>query len=600
MGAERNVLKPSAAHAENGYYPPTLIRYLISNRRVFYPGLLSALFRSAVIAPIPWLFQVIIDDQVAVGHTPGIFYIAVIVVGMLLLHYAFAVSGAILISRQNGLMMMRLRGGIFNKLHFLHFGFLDRQKTGRLLSKYAFDTQRIEAVTMQIMNQFLPTILYSVAISIILITLHWQLSLLLVMMIPLYGVVRQVFFRRLKRVNEQTRLAQEQLTGAAGEAISALRLVRSFGEEEQVTQNLDEYSYSLTHSRFRLAHVTSIYTTFVYVMIQAFALITVAGGAYYVIQGTMTMGTLLAFMAGLPIVLMPVQAFAGMIEQYFVAQESYRSVKELLDSQYVEEWHGRRQLPDIKGDIRFDGVTFAYPETTRNVLEDFSLHIEGGKHTALVGPSGSGKSTIAQLILGLYKANRGAVTIDDMPQSELDMRWLRRQAAVVLQDIILFSGTVTENIRFARPDATEDEIREAARLANAEQFITQMPEGFDTIVGERGVMLSGGQRQRLSIARAILRNPRILILDEATSSLDYESERLVQEAVRRVAAGRTVLTIAHRLSTIKQADRIVVMKGGVIVEEGRYAELVARGGFFSELLNMQQTESDLAIETPER
>lgn len=571
-------------------YPPTLIRYLVGNRRVFYPGLLSALLRSAVIAPIPWLFQVIIDVHVEAGHTPGIFYIGLIVVGLLLLHYSFAVSGAILISRQNGLMLMRLRGGIFNKLHFLHFGFLDRQKTGRLLSKYAFDTQRIEAVTMQVMNQFLPTILYSVSISIILITLHWQLSLLLVMMIPLYGAIRQVFFRRLKQVNEQTRLAQEQLTGAAGEVISALRLVRSFGEEDQVTQNLDEYSYTLTHSRFKLAHITSVYTTFVYVMIQVFALVTVAGGAYYVIQGEMTMGTLLAFMAGLPIVLMPVQAFAGMIEQYFVAQESYRSVKELLDSEYVEEWRGRRRLPDLKGDVRFAHVTFAYPETTRNVLTDFSLHIEGGRHTALVGPSGAGKSTIAQLILGLYKADQGTVSIDGAPQPDLDMRWLRRQAAVVLQDIILFSGTITDNIRFAKPDASEEEIRAAARMSNAEQFILELADGYDTVVGERGVMLSGGQRQRLSIARAVLRNPRLLILDEATSSLDYESERLIQDALRRVSTGRTVITIAHRLSTIKQADRIVVMKGGAIVEEGRYEELASSGGFFSELLDMQQAE----------
>ncbi len=583
-------MKPHPGSFDNGY-PATLIRYLVGNRRVFYPGVAMALLRSAVIAPIPWMFQIMIDTHVGAGHAAGILYVSMIVVGMLLLHYSFAVLGAILISRQNGLMMMRLRGGIFNKLHFLNFGYLDRQKTGRLLSKYAFDTQKIEGVTMHIMNQFLPTILYSLAISIILISLHWQLSLLLILLVPLYSIIRQIFFRRMKEINEETRLAQEKLTGAAGEAISALRLVRSFGEEEQVTQNLDEYSYTLTHSRFHLAHISSIYGTFVYVMIQAFSLITVAGGAYYVIAGSMTMGTLLAFMAGLPIVLMPVHAFAGMIEQYFVAQEGYRSVKELLDSQYVEEWHGVTTVPDLKCDVRFERVTFAYPETAQKVLTDFSLHIEAGKHTALVGPSGSGKSTIAQLILGLYKADRGRVLIDGIPQSDLDMRWLRRQAAVVLQDIILFSGTIADNIRFARPDASEEDIREAARMANAEEFILKMPDGSDSVVGERGVMLSGGQRQRISIARAILRNPRILILDEATSALDYESERLVQEAIRRVASGRTVLTIAHRLSTIQQADRIVVMQRGRVVEEGRYAELVARGGFFSDLLRMQRTES---------
>lgn len=571
-------------------YPEELIGYLFGNRRVFCRGVVFALLRSAVIAPIPWMFQIIIDTYVEARHPPGIVYLAIIIIGMLLLHYAFAVLGAIHISRQNGLMMMRLRGDIFNKLHFLNFGYLDRQKSGRLLSKYAFDTQKIEAVTMQMMNQFLPTILYSFSISAILVVLHWQLSLILIMMIPLYAVIKHIFFKRLKRINEQTRLAQERLTGIAGETISALRLVRSFGEEEQVTQTVDAYSYNLTHSRFNLAHITSIYTTFVYVMIQTFALITVAAGAYYVIQGSMTMGTLLAFMAGLPIILMPIQTFAGLVEQYFVAQEGYRSVKELLDSDYVEAWHGQRERDDLVGDVRFQQVTFAYPQTANNVFTNFSLHIEGGRHTALVGPSGSGKSTIVQLILGLYKPDAGTISIDGIPQADLNMHRLRRQAAVVLQDIVLFSGSVAENIRFARPDASDEEVRAAARMANAEAFILGMPNGFATQVGERGVMLSGGQRQRLSIARAVLRNPRILILDEATSSLDYESERLVQDAIQRVAAGRTVITIAHRLSTIQQADRIVVMRDGAILESGSYDKLLAQGGFFTELLKRQKNE----------
>jgi ABC-type multidrug transport system fused ATPase/permease subunit len=311
----------------------------------------------------------------------------------------------------------------------------------------------------------------------------------------------------------------------------------------------------------------------------------VAGGACYVINGTMSFGTLVAFMAGLPVIMMPFHLFASIGEQYFIGQESYRSVRELLDSEYVEEWSGTRRPDVLLGEVKFDHVTFAYPGAKKTVLRDFSLHIRPGEHIALAGHSGAGKSTITYLVLGLYRSESGAVRIDGTPQAELDMRWFRQQCAVVLQENLLLSGTVAENIRFARPEATDAEVREAARQANAEEFIARMPDGYNTIVGERGAMLSGGQRQRLSIARAILRNPRILILDEATSALDYESERLVQEALQRLSEGRTVITIAHRLSTIRKADRIIVLNEGAIADQGTFAELSSRTGYFQDLLN---------------
>lgn len=569
-------------------YPPTLFKYLRQNARLFRKGVLFAILRTVALAPLPWLFKLMIDEHVATGNTTGIFVVLILVCGLLLMHYAFSVQGAVFIGRESALLLIRLRGDIFNKLHFLNFGYLDRQKSGRLLSKYAFDTQKVEQITVQIMNQFMPNILYSFSITLILVMLHWQLAILLVLFLPVFVFSRRVFHKRLVRVNKSTRLAQEKLTGAANEAISAIRLVRSYGEEEQVTDNLDQYSLTLAENRFQLSSLNSMFGTFTNIIAQFFTLITIAGGAYFVIQGSMTMGTLLAFMAALPVVLMPLHLFTAVAEQFFVAQEGYRSIKELLDSQYVESWRGRKKLQPFTGRIRFDHITFAYPNTTQTVLNDFSLTIEPGTHVALVGASGSGKSTIAQLILGLYKPDQGQVFVDEVPQEDLDMRWLRRQAAVVLQDIVLFSGSIADNIRFAYPEASDEEMRTAARMANADVFIHSLAEGYDTIVGERGVMLSGGQRQRLSIARAILRNPRILILDEATSALDYESERLVQEALTRVAQGRTVITIAHRLSTIRRADRIVVLDRGRIVDTGNYDELAERDGPFKDLLAMQE------------
>nr|MBP6508487.1 ATP-binding cassette domain-containing protein [Opitutaceae bacterium] len=256
-------------------------------------------------------------------------------------------------------------------------------------------------------------------------------------------------------------------------------------------------------------------------------------------------------------------------------------------------WHGTRREARIKGDIVYEHVSFYYPSAPdKIVVRELNLSIKPGEHIAFVGPSGSGKSTLANLLLGLYAPSSGRILIDGVPQSEWNMRWIRRQLAVVMQDSILLSGSVYDNIRFAKADATTAEIHAAARQANAEEFILKMPEGYQTLVGERGVALSGGQRQRIAIARSILRNPPVLILDEATSALDYESERLIQEALDRLSEGRTVITIAHRLSTIKNADRIIVLRDGVIVEEGNFKELDAKKGVFAQLIAAQSSGSE--------
>jgi ABC-type multidrug transport system fused ATPase/permease subunit len=566
---------------------PTILRFLWCHKRRFSHGVTMAILRCIVIAPCPWLFQIIIDDHVKTSNVLGITMVSVIFMGLLFLHYAFSVQGTMEIARELTNLMTSVRSEIFNKLHFLNFGYLDRQKSGRLLSKYAFDTQKVEGAMTQILNQILPNTLYSLTLSLILVALHWQLAIVLLLMVPILIIIRYTFHERIRVSNEENRLAQEKLTGTASEVITALRLVRSLGEEKQVTAHVHERSTDFARTRLELTGIGARFGTFTYATTQFLSLLTIAGGAYFVIQGTMTLGTLLAFMAGLPIIMMPIHLFANIGEQYYMGQESYRSIKELLDSTYVEEWVGTQKPAALQGRVEFRHVDFSYPGTSHKVFADFNLTIQPGEHVALVGQSGAGKSTVTYMILGLYKTVAGEVLLDDIPQPALDMRWLRRQCAVVLQESLLLSGTVAENIKFACPEATDDQVREAARQANAEEFILRMPDGYQTKVGERGVMLSGGQRQRLSIARAILRNPRILILDEATSALDYESEKLVQEALERVARGRTVITIAHRLSTIRKADRVIVLHEGKILEQGTFHELSKSNGYFSHLLNAQ-------------
>ncbi|HMP88924.1 MAG TPA: ABC transporter ATP-binding protein [Kiritimatiellia bacterium] len=579
-----------SSHSSND--GPSLIRYILRHFRLFWLGTTYALLRCLIIAPCPWIFQQIIDKKIPAGDYRGIGILALIFMSLLFIHYFFAVGGAMEIARKMAKLMLMLRADIFNKLHYLNFAYLDRQKAGRLLSKYAFDTQKIEATMTQLMNQFLPNALYSLSISALLVYLNWQLSFVLIFMVPLFAIIRYCFHNKLKRHNEATRLSQEKLTGTASEVITALRLVRSLGEERQVTNNLNQHSGEFAESRLALTRISFKFSTVMYLSSQFFMLLTVGGGAVLVIHGNMTLGTMLAFMAGLPIIMMPIHLFASMGEQYFAGQESYRSVSELLDSTYVEEWHGQMKAERLEGRIQYDNVSFMYEGGTRPVLEKFNLSVQPGEHIALVGPSGSGKSTLAALLLGLYKPVGGRILIDGVSQEDWDMRWLRKQTAIVLQESLILSGSVADNIRFAKPDATDDEVREAARQAFAHDFIMEMPSQYETLVGERGVMLSGGQRQRLSIARAILRDPRILILDEATSALDYASEMYIQQAMRRLAVNRTMITIAHRLSTIRDADRIVVLNNGTIMEEGGYEQLVAARGYFAELLNMQSRQSE--------
>jgi len=570
-----------------------LISYLWAARRRFRGGLGITLLRSLAAAPCTLLIQRIVDKPLHNNDIRGVINYSLIFFVCLMFHYGFSVWGARSLAKTTTGLMVEMRSRIFYRLQFLSFSYLDGQKTGRLLSKYAFDTQKVEGLVYTVLNQLLPNLLMGICILGILAWMNWFLLLVLLLVIPVYATAKFMFFRHIKRTNNENRLAQEKLTGTASEYISALRLVRSFGEEAQAERELDRSSESFARSRVAQSYVNALFGTYVYVGMQLLSLIVIAGGSILAIQGKLTIGTLFAFLAGFGYILTPVHMFIGMSEPYFAAQEGYNSIKELIDSRYVELWNGTRREDRLRGDIVYENVSFFYPSAPdKIVIKNLNLTIRPGEHVAFVGPSGSGKSTLANLLLGLYAPTSGRILIDGVPQSEWDMRWVRRQLAVVMQESILLSGSVGENIRFAKPDATEAEIREAARMANAEEFILKMPEGFKTPVGERGVSLSGGQRQRIAIARSVLRNPPVLILDEATSALDYESERLIQEALERLATGRTVITIAHRLSTIKNADRIVVLHNGIIVEQGGYRELVQRGGVFAGLISAQSDSEE--------
>ena len=563
--------------------PATLLRFLWSQRKLFLPGLGFAILRILTIAPLPVIFQRILDVHLTAGDELGIYLLSALTVVLLVLHQFFSVRGAALLGTAVARVLLELRGLIFQKVQFLSFGYLDRQQTGRLLSKYSFDTQKVEGVIMPVLHSFIPDSLYSLITFAVLVSLNLQLALVVVLMLPVFSILRSRYFARFRAKNEANRLAQEHLTGAASELFTALKLVRVYGEESQAAHHLAASNDAVARSRVELITVSTSFGAFSFAAIKVLSLVVIAGGALLAIHGQVTVGTVIAFVAGVPILVNPIQMFAGVSEQFFNAEAGYRSIQELIDAPYVEEWHGTARPDPLRGRITFDRVQFHYPDNTRGAINGFSLDIAPGEKIAFVGPSGAGKSTLANLLLGLHRPQSGSIAIDGVAQADLDLRWFRRRTALVMQESILLSGTVADNLRFARTAATDEEIHAAARLACAEEFILRLPEGYATRIGERGALLSGGQRQRLAIARALLRDPAVLILDEPTSALDYESERLIQQALDNLARGRTVITIAHRLSTIRHADRIVVLHEGRIVEQGTFAELSTAGGYFAKL-----------------
>lgn len=516
--------------------------------------------------------------------------------GIAVVQSVMAMGQSYLTTRLSQQIIADFRTHLFRHLHTLSLSFFARRRTGDILSRLMNDVGVIQHLVTDTPIDSAKQVVTLIGGLAFLFYMNWKLCLLIVFLLPILILVARIFGKRLKALSTQIQDQTASVSTLIEEVISGIRVVKSFVQTDREAGRFGLALRRLVAQAIQRANVLSVFIP----TITLLTLIMAGGVLWYggkqVIDESMTPGDLLAFVLFAGILIGPFGSAARIFSQIKEGQGAMQRVFELLDTTPdVTDSPEARPLPDVHGHIRFDRVSFAY-DPRHPVLIDLSFEVQPGETVALVGPTGAGKSTIANLLHRFYDPVEGRITIDNQDLRHVRLTSLYRQLAIVPQETILFGDTIRENIRYGRADATEADLIAASRAANAHDFISALPDGYDTPVGEKGVNLSGGQRQRLAIARAILKNPRLLILDEATSALDSESEMLVQRALQRLMAGRTTVVIAHRLTTIQEADRIVVLNKGRIVEKGTHATLIQQDGLYRRLYTLRTVE--LEIETP--
>lgn len=480
-----------------------------------------------------------------------------------------------------------LRNDLYKHLQKLSINFFNNQRTGDLMTRLSQNVNTISNLVTADVADILADGFTFVVIVGYLLSADWQLTLLLLITWPLIVYLTQVFGLSMRSAYLDVQLQAAAVNDHLQDTITNINIIKSFGNENYEINRFSQQSRNYMEANIRAVRLWSVFFPLIDILNNLSSVIVLVFGSWEVMVGRLTIGELAAFLAYINQMNQPIRRFSkvfNLIQRVVVALER---IFEILDTQpEVVEKEDAVQLTSVKGSLNFENVEFAYNKGGP-VLRNFNLEIKPGMTIALVGSSGAGKSTVAKLAARFYDPQKGRILIDEYDLRDVSQESLREQMGIVSQETLLLYGTVRDNIAYGKLDATDQEIEQAAKAANAHDFIISFPDGYNSIIGERGVNLSGGQRQRLAIARVLLKNPRIVVLDEATSALDSESEHLIQESLENLFKGRTCLVIAHRLSTIQSADLIVVMEQGRIVETGTHAELISKGGRYAVLHAIQ-------------
>ena len=578
---------------------PTFLRILSLLRPYKAPlllGFVSLLGAVALELAPPLVWKVVVDDVVFRRQWAKLWPA---VVALTLIQAGSAVLSAVrtqLLESIGQRFVFDLRNTLYARLSHQSLAYFNEARTGDLLSRASSDVDAVQEVVIRGTDSVLANFLRLAGVSVIFCALNLRLGLATLLPILLVGVFLKLFNKRVKGVYKQAREKLGLVNAKLQDNLSGIRVIKAFAREDAEGEAFQAVNHQYLSENLDAIRLRATFFPFVRWIASFGNTITIGYGAWLILHGQFTVGGLIAYRGYGRYFFGPIDDLTQINDTIQRAVAAGNRIFSVLDApQSVTDAPDAQVLPSVQGEIVFDHVAFRYRPDTRPVLDDLCLRVEPGQTAALVGESGAGKSTLFALLSRFWDPDTGCVLVDGHDLRDVTQSSLRRQIASVQQETFLFAASVAENVRYARPDATDAEVESAARSANAHGFIAELPDGYSTLVGERGVKLSGGQRQRLSVARAFLADPRILLLDEATSAVEPESERVIQEAIERLMRGRTTILAAHRLSTVRNADVIFVFEAGRLVEQGNHSELMRLGGRYARMVRQQQGATELMV-----
>lgn len=569
----------------------TLYLRILSYIKPYMHRLIFAMFCTIMAAAgnlyIPWIIKDMIDEVLADKNGTMLNWIAASIIAIFVVRGLFWYGQNYLMSYVGQSVIIDIRAAVFKKLQRLSVSFYDKNKTGTIMSYVTNDVNALQSAMVENTIEMITEGFILIGSVVAMIYLDWRLTLFTVCTFPVVLWFMEFFGKKIRKTGGRIQECTADITSVLQESVASARVIKSFVREDYEVDRFDVENRANFRANMKNAQLMATLTPVVELVAAIGVTMIIWYGGNNVINGTITAGSLVAFLTYAVNISNPIKRLTRVIGNIQKALAAAQRVFMIIDMpEEIAESRDAKQLPEVSGKVEFQNVSFAYDDKG-NVITDLSFSVKPGEVIAIVGPSGAGKSTIANLLPRFYDVNKGDIKIDGHSVREVTLDSLREQVGIVPQETMLFNGSVYNNILYGRLDATKEEIEAAAKAANAHDFIMQLTDGYETKLGDRGVNLSGGQRQRIAIARAILKNPRILILDEATSALDTESERVVQEALDRLMVGRTSFVIAHRLSTVKNADKILVLEKGNLVESGTHDELLALDGLYAHLYKNQ-------------
>jgi ATP-binding cassette subfamily B protein len=565
--------------------------YARPHRRWLPLTLLFVALGPAIEAATIWMYKILVDEVLVPQNFGLLLWVVLAYVGLTLADGIVTFSDDYLSEWIGGRFTMALRTDLFGHLHDLSSGFFDRRSLGDMISRLSDDVEDIEELMLSGVASALSYLFQLVFFVGALFYLEWRLALVSLFVVPLFWLAAQHFSRKIKRAAREERRRSGSIGAVAEESLSNAALVQAYNRKDTEVERFHRENEGSFAAQLAATRLSSLFAPLVNLIELAGVIVVIGVGAYELSRGHLTIGGLLVFMVYLGGLYRPIRGLSSLFNSFYSASAGAERVIEYLDEKpSVEDSSWARPLIGARGMVEFEAVRFSYPGAKKTTLDDVSFRVGPGEVLALVGPSGSGKSTTAKLLLHFYDPDAGEIRLDGHDTRDLTLRSLRENITVLLQETLVFDGTIRENIAYGKDGATEEEILRAATVADAHDFVMALPEGYDTLVGQKGRLLSGGQRQRLAIARAMVRDAPVLILDEPTTGLDAESSRRVIEPMRRLMEGRTTIVISHNLLTVREATEILLLQDGRVAERGTHRELLERGGAYAHLYRLHQTE----------